>query len=315
MIYNRPLKYNTETFIIKAKEIHNNKYNYSKVIYTGISNKIIIICLKQDHGEFTQKPSNHITSKQGCPKCAKVAKLNNDVFIKRANEIHKDLYDYSNVNYINFITPVLIFCKKDNHGIFSQTPSLHLHQKHGCPKCNGGISYTQKDFIRKANEIHKNLYDYSNVIYVGSYVKITINCKKHGPFNQDPHTHLKGHGCPTCSHTTSVGEMLWLDILKIPLIFRKKSIKIGNILFKPDGLDIDNKIIYEFYGDYWHGNPKLYKQNEINPEAHKTYGELYENTLQKENYLISAGYKIISIWESDFIKQYGKYNRIKMDNI
>lgn len=57
----------TDKFIEKAKIIHNNLYNYDKVIYIGNSNKIEIICSK--HGSFFQIPNIHLNSKSGCPKC------------------------------------------------------------------------------------------------------------------------------------------------------------------------------------------------------------------------------------------------------
>ena len=55
-----------------------------------------------------------------------------------------------------------------------------------------------KDFIRKANLIHKNTYDYSFANYINSATKIVILCKKHGIFKQSPNNHLRGHGCPYC---------------------------------------------------------------------------------------------------------------------
>lgn len=57
----------TEEIIERAKTLHNNKYDYSKLIYTGIDNKIIIICPK--HGEFEQRVSAHLNG-SGCPSCA-----------------------------------------------------------------------------------------------------------------------------------------------------------------------------------------------------------------------------------------------------
>ena len=55
-----------EDFIIKANIVHNNKYDYSKVNYTGKRNKIIIIC--PIHGEFIQEAGHHLQG-CGCPKC------------------------------------------------------------------------------------------------------------------------------------------------------------------------------------------------------------------------------------------------------
>ena len=60
---------NTEWFINKAKEIHGDKYDYSKVKYVGTKDSVTIIC--PIHGEFEQIPNDHL-SKHGCPKCGNV---------------------------------------------------------------------------------------------------------------------------------------------------------------------------------------------------------------------------------------------------
>ena len=59
-----PQKLITEEFVLKAKKIHGNKYDYSKVDYKESSEKVIIIC--SEHGEFKQTPNNHL-KKIGCP--------------------------------------------------------------------------------------------------------------------------------------------------------------------------------------------------------------------------------------------------------
>ena len=56
----------TEQFIIKAKLVHGDKYDYSKVEYINANTKVCIIC--PVHGEFWQKPSNHINAKTWIPK-------------------------------------------------------------------------------------------------------------------------------------------------------------------------------------------------------------------------------------------------------
>jgi hypothetical protein len=58
---------NTEDFLLKAKEIHGDKYDYSKVNYTTAITPVEIICPK--HGLFFQKPAAHL-SNQGCPCCS-----------------------------------------------------------------------------------------------------------------------------------------------------------------------------------------------------------------------------------------------------
>lgn len=55
-----------EEFIRRAKEIHNNKYDYSKVVYKGYEKDITIIC--PYHGEFIQKAYYHLVG-YGCSRC------------------------------------------------------------------------------------------------------------------------------------------------------------------------------------------------------------------------------------------------------
>jgi len=59
----------TENFIEKAKKIHKNEYNYSKVNYKNSWTKVTIIC--KEHKDFQQSPNCHLSQKQGCPSCAK----------------------------------------------------------------------------------------------------------------------------------------------------------------------------------------------------------------------------------------------------
>ena len=115
--------------INKAKKIHDNKYDYSKVHYINNKIKVCIICPK--HGEFFQEPKAHLKG-QGCPKCSGCAKLTMDDFIEKARKVHGDEYDYSKVKYINNHTKVCIICPE--HGEFWQTPNSHLNGN-GCYSC------------------------------------------------------------------------------------------------------------------------------------------------------------------------------------
>ena len=120
----------TEEFIKRAREVHGDKYDYSKVNYVNNHTDVCIICPK--HGEFLQMPYNHLNG-AGCPKCAGNIKLNKTEFINRAREVHGDKYDYSKVEYVDSHTKACILCPK--HGEFLQRPDTHLSGC-GCPKCN-----------------------------------------------------------------------------------------------------------------------------------------------------------------------------------
>lgn len=66
---NGGVKLNTQQFINKAKEIHGELYDYSKVNYVDHKTKVKIICKK--HGEFLCRPNDHLSKKSGCPICSK----------------------------------------------------------------------------------------------------------------------------------------------------------------------------------------------------------------------------------------------------
>lgn len=118
--------------------IHGNKYNYSNVEYSTNKIKVAIVCKK--HGEFKQKPNDHISGR-GCPMCCKLFKDTTNTFITKALKIHKNKYNYSKVVYIDSKSKVKIICKE--HGEFEQSPNRHL-SGNGCPKC----SYLQKGYSR-----------------------------------------------------------------------------------------------------------------------------------------------------------------------
>ena len=188
-------KSSKEKFIEEAREIHGDKYDYSKVEYKNTDIPVCIIC--PIHGEFWQTPYHHIKRKQGCPKCGGKVRLTTEEFIKRAIEIHGNKYDYSKVEYVNNRTPVCIICPE--HGEFWQSPSGHLSGK-GCPKCAGKY-LTTKDFIVRARKVHGNKYDYSKVIYVDMDTPVCIICPIHGEFWQKPSDHLNRHNCPKCQES------------------------------------------------------------------------------------------------------------------
>ena len=194
----------TENFIDKAKKIHGDKYDYSKVNYVNSKTKVCIICPK--HGEFWQEPRHHL-SKHGCPMCGKEnsdrkQSLTLNEFIEKSNQIHNGKYSYDKVNYVNAETKVCIICPK--HGEFWQAPHSHLRGQ-GCPKCGrerniNSIKITNEAFIEKATQIHGGKYDYSKCIYKDSNTKVKIICPIHGEFWQIASSHLNGHGCVKCAN-------------------------------------------------------------------------------------------------------------------
>ena len=144
-------------FIEKAKQIHNDKYDYSKVNYVNSRTKVCIIC--PTHGEFWQTPHNHLKG-YGCAECGKekshLSKMTTEDFIVKSKEIHGNKYDYSKACYKTCDTKVCIICPE--HGEFWQTPSNHMNGS-GCPKCanekrKNALLKDTKLFIDAATLIH-----------------------------------------------------------------------------------------------------------------------------------------------------------------
>lgn len=150
---------NNEEFITKASYIHHNKYDYSKVDMLNRDEKgrICIIC--PIHGDFWQKPQEHLKGK-GCKICGILnrkkpeIKQSNEKFIGKLKSVHADKYDYSLVKYQGSKIPIEIICKK--HGSFLQLPYDHL-LGHGCPKCGFVESKAE-------NEIYDILSSIPNII-------------------------------------------------------------------------------------------------------------------------------------------------------
>ena len=124
--------YSTPEWIIEAKRVHGDRYDYGKVDYVRACGKVIITC--GQHGDFEQTPTRHLQGK-GCAKCAGNNNYSTPEWIIEAVKVHGDRYGYGKVSYIRARDKVIITC--DQHGDFEQTPNSHL-MGHGCPSCQWG---------------------------------------------------------------------------------------------------------------------------------------------------------------------------------
>ena len=138
---------NTEDFIKKAKEVHGDKYDYSKVVYEHNQKKVCIIC--PEHGEFWQTPNNHIgaSNKCGCPKC-KMSKL--ESFVSK-------LLENNGVDYIHECS------KKDLKWLGKQKLDFYLPSKKLVIECQGLQHFKPSNFGGKIDKkicLNKNIeYD------------------------------------------------------------------------------------------------------------------------------------------------------------
>ncbi len=185
-------KYNTDAFINKSKKVHGDKYNYDKSVYTGSRELIEIVC--STHGSFWQIAEVHYRG-HNCPTCAGNKRLTIKNFIQRANVKFNSFYTYPDIIIDNGMnTKITIKCPI--HGDFKKRAASHL-QGEGCQKCSKSYN-DQEYFIERSKIIHRNFYNYDDVHYNGSRIKVDIWCPIHGIFKQSPMAHLQGHGCRKC---------------------------------------------------------------------------------------------------------------------
>lgn len=120
-----------DEFFERCNKVHNNKYDYSKVVYSGALQETTIDIICPVHGVFSQNAGFHLHG-SGCKKCAGVEKITTDQFVAQARLVHSDIYTYTKTKYVNAYTKVIITCKE--HGDFEQKPNNHKNGQ-GCPKC------------------------------------------------------------------------------------------------------------------------------------------------------------------------------------
>lgn len=201
--YTGPRVKDTETFLLKARWRHGDRYDYSEVRYTASDKEVEIIC--GVHGSFKQRANCHLQGK-GCKKCqyegnSKKLKFTKEKFVEKSVEAHGNKYDYSKVEYVNKENKVCIICPE--HGEFWQRAGGHMQGK-GCNKCKYVLHAKQTalpsgEVIRRAKEVHGDLYTYPEQDIENNSSKLKIVCSKHGLFHQNASNHIRfGHGCPKC---------------------------------------------------------------------------------------------------------------------
>lgn len=313
-------KKTVEEFIEQSKNKYGNLFDYSLTEYNGFNNTITLIC--SNNHIFQTYPVSHLSakSKGGCNECYNKNIFNNrkckytqESFIEACNKVHSNKYDYSKTIYKMIQDKVTITCRV--HGDFIQKASYHLLNKNGCLKCGRIITeqsnmLTQekiKQKIIKFYRIHNNKYTYGKIYRDNNILWLELICPKHGTHITRLFNHEKGHGCPKCVSVRSNVQIQWLEYKMIRDGFIQHSDNTGEYIIPNtklcvDGYNKETNTIYEFQGDFWHGNPFIYDLNTINKKLNVSFQELYNKTIEKINLMKSLGYNIVYIWENDWRK-------------
>jgi len=308
---------NIDDFISLSKEKFGDLFDYSNAVFVDMKTRLTLIC-KKGH-EFNAVPEIHLREKSlgGCIECAKSLSkermsYTQEQWIGLASTKHDNYYNYEKVKYISSQENIIIVCP--THGEFEQTPASHLGgagcRACGVEKCIASKLYTKDDFLKMFEEcatIHSNKYIYSDVCRKDGYLFIEMTCEKHGTFCQRYDHHKRGHGCFKCVVSYSKQQLEWLNYLSVTSDYIQHAQNYGEFQIPTtnmyaDGYEPTTNSIYEFQGDFWHGNPAVFNGEDINPRTGTSYASLYEKTQRKITKLKELGYNVYEMWESDWEK-------------
>ena len=191
----------TENFINESKEIHGiNTYDYTKTIYTGRFNPIIITC--RIHGDFTiNEAKAHLSKKQGCLACSRFNKW----LVKSTKKFENEKVTFSSnfygVSDKAIDDRVVITCIK-HQVCFTMTPSNLLDIKRTClcslclnekkeekkfikikkvEESDKGNSFRLplEEVIRRVHATYGEYNDCSNLVYVNRCTLFNFTCTRH----------------------------------------------------------------------------------------------------------------------------------------
>lgn len=198
------LSSNEKEFVAKARQIHGDKYDYSKVKYTNRITKVQINCPK--HGGFDQKPNDHLSG-SGCPFCAGT-NLQKEIFE------FVSLYCSAYLNDRSIIKPYEIDIYVPSHKIAIEVNGLYWHSYnrtdiedkmrhyHKCDLClkqgiqllqiNENEWLEQKDVVKSIIKAKLGLFD--NKIFARKCDVVFVDKNIHNSFMSNAHIQgPKGH--------------------------------------------------------------------------------------------------------------------------
>lgn len=139
---------NSKEFIEKAKQIHGDKYDYSKVEYINAHTKVCIIC--PEHGEFWMTPNDHLSNMHGCRKCGNNLSKNENDIVDKIKEYGINV-EQGNRKILNG-KEIDIFLPDYNVGI--EYDGLKWHSDEFCKDKNYHVNKTNECLSHGINLIH-----------------------------------------------------------------------------------------------------------------------------------------------------------------
>jgi len=293
-------------------------------VYHNTNQKIDWKCTENHVFNTTFK---NILKGHGCKKCGRLLvgvknQKSKSLLLKRLsnrNTKYPDkLVKIKNIDdYTGMTKPLTWICTKGHE--WNTTPKSVLLSGSYCRKCADQKNadnqrLTQNNILEKIKEhntqhptkvVHLN----SLTNYINNKSKVSFQCDNGHIWSTPLGFIIDSHvGCPTCARAGySLKAIEWLtDISNKNGIEIQHAMNGGEYLipgsnYRADGYCVATNTIYEFHGDIYHGNPMLFSRNDISEiDNTKTYGELYDNTLMKEQFIRDNGYNLVVLWESEY---------------
>lgn len=268
--------------------------------YLGMNVPVEWKCTKCSHS-WIAIPSGLYYRGSGCPNCAGNVPITNEFVDKEV--ANRNIIRLANVQSNG--VKILWKCAVCSHE-WKATPSKVINSKTGCPKCANRIRLTNHDIDERCLPLGIQRVD----DYITIHTKIRWKCNKcKHVWLAKPSNILNKHtGCPSCrTPSYSKKAVAWLNEMSTMHSINIQHAENGGeyiipgTLLKVDGFDISTNTIYEFYGDIFHGNLQIFdRQDMCSPYHQLTAGELYDRTMRKEQQIRDLGYKLITIWESEY---------------
>lgn len=285
----------------------DHKYGYDQVEFIDSTTEVEIFC--HDHnGYFWQKPRYHLCTENCCNVCYN-PKMTLEKFLEEAILTHPDeRFDYSRVEIVNTRTKIEIFCRHHEKW-FEQSINSHLSGA-GCDECRKeNISkakmFSQEEFIAMCEAVNGDKFTYESTVYNGMWEPVTVTCKIHGLCTRQASRCVETPGpCKLCNNSAGKSHIAdeWLDFTSLPNDSEHREVKkeINGKYISLDGFDPNTNTAYEFHGTYWHGDMRVYDRDDLNKRCCKTYGELYDKTIQREEEIKKSGMGLVVMWEKDW---------------
>lgn len=276
-----------------------------------------LVCL--DCGNEFSRYWSHLMCKTspGCSICSakkraesSVAKPDTiDKINTSAKEIGLTVLRIERPDRLLYVDVKCLECGEESRKVYS-----NLVRGHGCRFCAASkasvrMTKSHEQYVKDVFSKHGNTVEVISK-YRGDNKKVNLKCAEGHVWKAHAGSILQGRYCPHCNTPKkySFVAIRWLESIS-----EKEGIKIEHaenggerrfpdLNITVDGFCEETNTVYEFYGDTWHGNPAKYSaEDRPHPyDTEATAADLWERDAAREQALRDAGYRVITIWESDW---------------